>query len=84
MSDFHGLVAKKDCTLVRDHPDYQGSIVAYDADGEIIERFDGDWTDEMVFKAIEFANRAHDIGFHRGEAAKAHAIRAALGCAEKE
>ena len=70
---------KDDCNIDRDHPEYPASAVLMDCDGEIVCRFDEDWTNDQIWMALAFANRAYDIGFHIGGNVKASEIRRVIG-----
>lgn len=71
--------SKEDCSIVRDHPDYPASAVLMDCDGEFVHRFDEDWTDDQIWSALAFANKAFAAGVAFGESSKLHEIRSVLG-----
>jgi hypothetical protein len=49
-------------------------------DAEIyLGSFPGEWSDEQIKMALDFANLAYDCGVKSGERAKATEIRQALG-----
>jgi len=73
------LAHREYCYIDRDHPDWPASAVLFDADGEVVRRFDEDWTDDQIWDALGFANRAYDIGVAVGESRRADAIRRLLG-----
>lgn len=72
------LAHKSDCSIFRDLTFYEDKAILMDCDGEILFAFPKSWTDEQIFTALEFANKAHSIGFKRGKLAKIHEIRTAL------
>ena len=69
------LAHRDDCGIERNDPNYPASAVLYDCDGMMIRRFDEDWTDEQIWAALEFANRAYQQGYATGEQVRAAAIR---------
>jgi len=72
---------REDCAIVRDHRDYPASAVLMDCDGDVVHRFDEDWTDDQIFAALAFANKAYATGIEVGRMEKAYQIRAALNVA---
>lgn len=72
------LAHKTDCTIDRCHPDYPASAVLFNCDGDMVCRFDEEWTDDQIWAALEFANRASRNGFSAGERTRAAAIRSLI------
>lgn len=78
MSLMQKFANEQDCEIVRNHPDWPASAVLFDCDGEVVNRFDESLTDVQIWAALEFANRAYNIGFCHGGKARATRIRRLL------
>jgi hypothetical protein len=70
---------REDCFIERNDPRYPASAVLYDCDGDVVRRFDEDWTDNQISAALEFANHAYHVGFNNGKSEKAREIKSSLG-----
>lgn len=70
---------KEDCEIVRDHKDYPASAVLFDCDGNEVHRFDEDWSDDQIWTALSFANKAYAHGVAVGGMRKADEVRRAIG-----
>ena len=76
------LAHRVDVRIDRDNPNFPASAVLLDADGELLNRFDEDWTDDQILAALDFANRTYNTAFNAGLRSKAAEIRIALNVAE--
>lgn len=70
---------KEDCHIERG--ERMGEPVArlFDEEGDQKWTFPGDFTDEHIHDAIEFANKAYALGVEIGKERKAAEMRAVLG-----
>jgi len=55
------------------------SKLLLDQEGNLIWRFPGDWTENQIKIALEFANHAYGIGHCRGWKVALRAVRKAIG-----
>lgn len=60
---------RQDCWIDREDPAFPASAVLRDEEGELLWRFDEDWTEEHIWAALEFANKLYGLGCKAGEAA---------------
>lgn len=58
------------------------SKLLLDPEGNLIWRFPGDWTENQIRIALEFANHTFGIGHARGWASALREVRKALGIQE--
>lgn len=72
------------CTIDRNNDYSKGSAVLLDEEGEVLWCFPWEWSDDQVWLALDFANRAYDSGFSSGKFLQQFEIRKALGCADEE
>lgn len=56
-----------------------GRAQLFNCDGDRLFVFPASMTDDQIYKALDFANKAHDLGFDRGKAEKTYELRQALG-----
>lgn len=75
-------VHQSDCEIERDHADYPASAALLDFEGEVVYRFDEDWSDDQIWMALAFANKLYDAGVKIGKEDKAREIKRALGIVE--
>ena len=52
--------------------------VLIDCDGDTLQTFPSDWSDENIFRALTFANYAYETGRKIGRCEKAREIKNAL------
>lgn len=71
-----------DLFIDRNAEEWPTKALVYDADGELINRFDKSMSDDQIREAVCFANKVFKIGFERGERAKAYQLRSVLGIEE--
>jgi len=59
------------------YPDYPVTLT--DEEGEPVYGFPKNWTDEMVYLALAFANESYSVGVKVGKARKEREIKKVLG-----
>ncbi len=61
----------------------KGEKLLYSCDGDLLFAFPGpgEWTDEQIMIALDFANQAFERGVIFGRSEKAYEMRKALGMA---
>lgn len=70
------LCHREDAAIERRRLDWPASAILVDLHAEEdLMRFDEEWSDEDIFKALDFANWAFDRGFQAGRTDKASEIR---------
>lgn len=74
----HRFAFREDCTIDRNHSNYPTSAVLFDCDGEVVFEVSKNWTDDQIWKALEFANHAFKRGYYVGSADRAKAIKKLL------
>lgn len=73
------LIAKNDCDILRDHPDFKGMAVLITCYGDILLKVPADeWTNRQIETALNMANQFFDSGFRAGEQSKENQIKKAL------
>jgi len=72
------LAHKNDCSVIRNLKFYEHEAVLIDCDGEVLFSFPKDLTNNQIFKALEFANKAYSIGYKNGELSKINEIKTIL------
>ncbi len=69
---------RDDCEVIRNHPDYFGSALLMDCNGDIILEVSETWIDSQIFTALRFANKTYRVGHADGVRKKTQEIRKAL------
>lgn len=69
------LLHREDAQVIR----RDGFAILFDCDGNSVHCFADSWTDEQIMTALDFANKAFDMGIERGKMEKVNEIRSALG-----
>lgn len=67
-----------DRNRVNDDGTPEGTAVLMDAEGNDLECFSQEWTDDQIRWAVVLANRTYQAGFDAGQDAKAAEIRNAI------
>lgn len=73
------LVHLDDCEILRDYSPEPHRAVLFTRDGDQLWSVPDTWTDEQIWAALQFANRAYAMGYRSGVHHKMLEIRQALG-----
>lgn len=73
------LVVVEETEILRNEKNWPGKVVVLDANGLVVAHFPEFWTNDQIFDAIEFANRAYGYGYGRGQNDKMKEIKNTLG-----
>jgi len=71
-----------DAKIIEDEREFtKGEKLLYNCDGDILFAFPGpgEWADEQIMMALDFANEAFAAGVRYGRTEKAYEVRKALG-----
>lgn len=74
MSDVYAH--REDCSI--DRTTESTSALLRNSEGDVLQRFHPSWSDEQIFLALSFANRAYASGVAVGKWQKANEIKKAL------